>query len=137
MIPQIRVHFTLTGKNVDPAEITKKLGVEPTTTWRMGECVPKTAVKWKHDGWRVSTNEVETVDMPVLVRAVLKKMIPAADKIRSVCSERGLDAELNCIAYVDDQIPIVHFDPDIVTAVSDLGAEIDVDIMLVSDGDED
>lgn len=132
MVPSIKIAFTLTGDAFDPELVTRVLGIKPTATWRKGEVVPRTTVRLKHDGWRIATEEVETVDLPSQVRRVLEKVMPHAHSVRKVCEELNLSAELNCIVYVDDEFPVIHFDRDILQSIIALNAEVDVDVMGIS-----
>lgn len=133
MVPRVKIAFTLTGQGVEPEWITESLGVQPTSTWRLGEQVARTSIQRKHDGWRLSTEEVETVDLPGQVRRLLVQLEPHIDAIRRLCDTKELEAELNCIVYVNDAFPVLHFDSDVVELIQRLKAEIDLDIMFLDD----
>ena len=47
------VYFALYGNNFDPDEVTRRVGVEPTSVLRRGEPTPK------HSWWMVSSGKME------------------------------------------------------------------------------
>ena len=49
MPPEIYVSLILTG-SFDPSQVEKEIGLSPETSWREGDCVPKTKLVRKSCG---------------------------------------------------------------------------------------
>lgn len=128
MSTKITVHFTLTGK-FNPDEVSEKLNIEPTKTWRVGEAIQKTLLSYKHDGWRLSSDEVETLELEEQLAKIWDIIQPYKSKIVDICAELDLVAEIACaVDLEDDQYPVLHFERESIKRISELNAEIDIDI---------
>src|SRR5947207_9065115 len=127
---RISAALTLTGSGYDPDEITQQVGVTPTDTWRLGERIQNTALRHKHDGWSFSTGLQESFDLSQQVRTLLDQLQPYFAALTNCCRRWSLEAEIECVIYAEGQIPAIHFDPDDVKRIAELGAEIDVDLYV-------
>lgn len=121
--------FTLTGPSFDPEDITRRIGLEPTKTWKTGNRVQGTQIRRKHSGWVWSMPRGESLDLGKQVAALLERLGPFISRINEVREELGLDAEI-CAIYIEGQTPAVHFDRSVMSVVNQLEAEIDLDIYL-------
>jgi hypothetical protein len=129
MPTSFKVSFTISGHGFDPNVITTTLQITPTKVWREGDVIPNTKSTWKHDGWRLTTEETEGFDTTRHLREILDKLSPVEPLVRSLCNTHNLSAELSCAVYIEDQAPILHFDRDIVEQLANLSAEIDIDVL--------
>jgi hypothetical protein len=128
MSTKIIVHFTLIGR-FNPDEVSEKLGISPTKTWRFGESIQKTLASYKHDGWRLSTNEVETLDLDKQLKKIWDIIHPFNSKIINICEDLKLDAEIACSVDVEgDQYPALYFERESIKRIAELNAELDIDI---------
>jgi len=128
MSTKITVHFTLTGR-FNPDNVSEKLGISPTKTWRLGEPIQKTLLSYKHDGWCLSSDEVDTLDLDEQFTKIWNIIQPYNSTIVDICDELNLHAEIACAVDVeDDQYPVLHFKRESIKRISELNAEIDIDI---------
>jgi hypothetical protein len=130
MKPKISVELTITGSELDHGEITHIVGRTATRTWREADSIQETALKYKCDGWTLATPEIEDVDMPSVAAEFLQPIVSCGDRLVEVCKRKCYDVEISFIAYVSDEVPILCFGPDIIRMVSQLGAWLDVDLIL-------
>jgi hypothetical protein len=132
MTSEVKATFSLTGFNFSPDKITSMLGISPTHTWRIGEPLKKNiAVKRKHNGWCISTNPENTLDLSKHVRALVDLLQPYIQRINKICHKYHADAEVSCVVYTDEIMPIIHFEKDLVLQIATLGADIDIDIIVL------
>lgn len=133
MSTSILSSFTLTGIDFDPEDATRRIGLEPTKTWRRGDQVQKTLIRRKHSGWQWSLPSEESLDLGRQVASLLERLAPYAAAITEVREELDLDAEISCAIYIEGQAPGVHFDRSTLALADQLGAEIDIDIYVLPD----
>ena len=124
----------LIGVGFNPDEVTSLLGVQPTETWRLGDLVPRTILRHKHDAWLWSTgyerlDAEHTIDLMSQVRRIFDRLHPDTAKLIDICTRLQLEPALNCVLYVEGNYrPAVHFDSDIIQWLAQLRAEIDIDL---------
>jgi len=124
----IKVYFTLTGR-FEPTSVTGKIGIKPDKTWRFDEPIQNTTSRYKHDGWQLSTDEIESLDLSEQLSIIENRIRPFLQQIIDTCKEFKIDAEISCSIDVDDdQYPTLHFERDAIKLISKLNAEIDIDM---------
>lgn len=130
MNPKIIVHFTLSGR-FDPEEITLSLGVKPSRIWRYGDPIQNTLLKYKHDVWRISTDEKESLDLQECIQTLLDLIHPYSSGLIKVSSRLNLKSEIACVINIEgDQVPAIHLNKEIIEAITELNAEFDIDLYL-------
>ncbi len=123
---KISAAFTLTGFDSDPEEITKILGILPTTTWKTGDLIGKSILRRKHNGWVLKSQLEKTAYLESHIKDVLARLQPSWQKLVELCSKYY--SEISCVIYsVEAQGEAIHFDKEILKSVFELNAEIDVD----------
>lgn len=128
MKTSIKIHFTLTGK-FEPEEITSSLCIVPTKTWRFGDLIDNTHATYKHDGWRLSSDETESLDLNEQIMKIINVFHPYSLQLKEICKKLDLDSEIACaICIENDQYPSIHFNREVLSKISDMNTEIDIDI---------
>jgi hypothetical protein len=121
------VYFTLFGDDFDPSEVTRLVGLEPTSTRRKGNPIPK------HTWWKVSTGktEGELVDIYEMSSALVEKLTPQTQGILRATHELKLEAILEVVLYISMNesvsTPAIGFTPEVISFLSAVGASIDID----------
>lgn len=137
MKPRIHAEFTITGSNLDISEMTRVIGKAPSQTWRQGDRIQNTELRYKHDGWCLVTTEVEDLDMESLVRSLVELVIPHRDTLVELCRSKGFNAEVCCVAYVvQEQLPILCLDARIIDMIAQVGASLDIDVIFTAERSE-
>ena len=126
----IRCDFILTGHGYDPDIITQALGIQPTYTWRAGERVPNSLVRYKHDGWSLTNGPVESLDVQEVARPLLTSLLPLVDTLADLTEQLGVEAELAYTVRMGGEVPAIHFDREMLGAINQLQAEVDIDLYL-------
>jgi hypothetical protein len=121
------VYFALFGDEFDPDEVTRAVGVQPTSTRRKGNPTPK------RTAWKVSTGKIasETIDVYEMSSLVVSRLSDKADEIVAVKERLGLEAVLQVVIYLsnDESIstPALGFDHNVIAFLNSVGASIDID----------
>lgn len=122
-----RVYFALKGDNFEPDEVTRMVGIQPTSVRRKAEPTPK------HSTWEVSTPKIEdeVIDVYEMSSALIAKLQPFAPEIAAAMQRFKLTAVLQVVLRMtmDDSksTPAIGFDSRVIAFLSEVGATIDVD----------
>lgn len=131
-----RAYFALIGYHFDPADITRLLGLEPTTVndagARSGLDNPVIS------SWELSTETVNgdegEVDIYKLTETILKQLEPVKDKIIEVCKTHNLSPRLGIVLTLsidkNETSPEVGFGTRVIRFLAEIGAFVNVDYEL-------
>jgi len=131
MESEISAFFTLTGLDFEPSEITAKVGIMPSKTWKIGDSIdPRASIRRKHNGWSVKSQLEKSADLEDHIKSVLEQLQPGWLSLIELC--KSYYAEIECVIYiVGDDRPAIHFDKHILQQIGELNAEIDVDLYVL------
>jgi hypothetical protein len=126
---QIYASFGVGKFECDPSEVTKIIGVAPTTAWLKGDPKPKTAMGYEANGWRLSSALPVSVGVADHVAELLSLIYPRA---RNLTQLGAMEITLALAIYMDgDDRPAMHLEPGCVSKLGELGAAIDIDLYAV------
>lgn len=95
------VYFALQGGDFIPAEITARLGIEPTTTWQKGDKGQYNS-HLRFSGWQLETEKgKEPLRIDQLVTEVIAKLEGRAEIILQLKQEFALESVLAIVLYID------------------------------------
>ena len=133
-----RAYFSLAGYHFNPDDITRLLGVEPTSSNDAGS--KSTLDKPVISTWELSTSTVTTedgteeVDIYKLTEVILKQLEPIKEKIIDVCKSHNLSPRMGVVLTLSidkgDTCPDVGFGGRLVKFLGDIGAFINIDYEL-------
>ncbi len=127
-------YFTITN-SFDPAEITRRIGVEPIESWRKGDLHPKNQMERKSSRWSLFSRLGRTADLEDHIRDVLAQMDQKSDEFQSVSWEFG--GRMQLVGYWHRQYPGLYFDPSITVRLARYSLSVDFDFYyLYSNGRE-
>ena len=112
---------------IDPDEVTKIIGVEPTKTRRKGNPIPRCTF------WEYSTGKIEdeVVDVYEMSSSLIATLAPHADKIIQAKERFGLQAVLEVVLTVtpdeSKSTPAIGFESEVIAFLHKVGATIDID----------
>ncbi len=128
-----RAHFTLAGYHFNPDDITRLLGIEPTSVNRAGASsgLDKPVIS----SWELSTDTVtDDVDVYALTDIIIKQLEPIEEKIVEVCKSHNLSPRMGVVLTLsvdkDESSPDVGFGARTIRFLADIGAFINVDYQL-------
>jgi hypothetical protein len=128
----MKQYVRLTFIDLDPDEITRRLGIEPTLTRRAGEERAGGKV-WRHDFWELTSAVGESeIVADTHFRALLERLGPHFDTIR------GLDSEptISWVVHVgpDEATPDGILSAFVLARIAELGASLNVDMYFDAQG---
>lgn len=114
------------GTKPTPADITRLLGVEPTTATHEDD-----VFIWEH-----MLAEESAWELPELIYSMLEKFDP--EKVKQFTDKYGLEAGIKVAVYVNagdnpTMYPDTYFSPSLVEKMSSFGASLDIDIIGYAD----
>jgi hypothetical protein len=131
-----RAYFALYGYHFNPDDITRLLGIEPTSINAAGAYsgLDKPVISsWELSTGTVTSDESE-VDIYKLTEDILKQLEPIKDKIIEVCKSHNLSPRLGIVLTLsvdkNESSPDVGFGARIIRFLADVGAFINVDYRL-------
>jgi Domain of unknown function (DUF4279) len=130
-----RAYFALSGYHFNPEDITRLLGVEPSSVDAAGarSGLDKPVIS----SWELSTDTVTTedgtdeVDVYKLTEIILKQLEPIKEEILQVCKSHNLSPRIGVVLTLstdkDDTCPDVGFGARMVKFLAEIGAFINID----------
>lgn len=128
-----RAYFALLGYHFNPDDITRLLGIEPTSVNAAGAYsgLDKPVLS----AWELSTETVTgQVDVFALTDGLVKQLEPIKAKIVDVCKSHNLSPRLGVVLTLsidkDESRPEVGFGARTIRFLADTGAFIDMEYEL-------
>lgn len=127
-IAQIRVSLVITEYSDYPEELSERLGVKPTKTWRTGE--PRAPGAWvvhKSNGWKLESPGTATAEpFEEQLSTLLAVLEQAAAVLRAVAQ----DACVRVYARFDDRGTFsgIKLNPAMMEALCRIGATLELDV---------
>lgn len=128
-----RAYFALSGYHFNPDDITRLIGLEPTSINAAGahSGLDKPVIS----SWELSTETVtDDVDVYKLTDKLLKQIEPAKEKIQQVIKSHNLSPRLGVVLVLsidkDETCPDVGFGGRLTRFMADIGAFINIDYQL-------
>jgi len=132
-----RAYFALYGYHFNPDDITRLLGIEPTSINAAGtqSGLDKPVISSWEFSTETITSENQEVDIYKLIDdEILKKIEPAKDKIIEVCKSYNLSPRISVVLTLsvdkDENCPDVGFGSRVVKFCAEIGAFLNVDYEL-------
>jgi hypothetical protein len=135
---KIFVAFMLIGFECDPEEITARVGITPTETWRTGDFVTKKAVmKHKSNGWQLDSKLEQTAELEDHIKSVLEQLKPSWQSLIEISIDCYVEISCAIHLYSDNQLPAIHFNKEMVQEFAELNTDIDIDLYNLTTDEED
>ena len=126
------VYFALKGDNFDTDEVTNRLGITPTNSWRNGDKgFYKPAVEFAM--WRLATDKgKEYIQIDNLVDEIVSKLYDKIEIFNDLKRQYKLDSVLEIVLYIDtnedNSAPALGHDLKTIEFLYRTGTNTDVDI---------
>jgi hypothetical protein len=128
-----RAFFTLGGYLFNPDDITRLLGIEPTSVDAAGasSALDKPAIS----SWELSTDTItDDVDVYKLTDIIIKQLEPVEEKLLEVIKSHNLSPRIGVVLVLsidkNESAPDVGFGARTIRFLADIGAFINVDYQL-------
>ena len=128
-----RAFFALAGYHFNPDDITRLLGIEPTSIDASGarSGLDNPVLSY----WELSTDTVtDDVDVYKLTESIIKQLDPVKEKILQVAKSHNLSPRIGVVLELsvdkEESVPDVGFGARTIRFLADIGAFINVDYQL-------
>ncbi len=128
-----RVHFTLAGYHFNPDDITRLIGIEPTSSDASG--ARSSLDKPVLSSWELSSETVtDSIDIYKLSDNLIKQIEPAKEKILQVIKSHNLAPRIGIILVLskdeEDSMPDVGLGARSIRFLAEIGAFVNVDCRI-------
>ncbi len=131
---KIFVAFMLMGFESAPEEITEKVGITPSETWKTGDFVTKKSVmRHQSNGWQLNSQLEKTAELEDHIQSVLEQLKPSWQSFIEISIDCYVEISCAIYLYSDNQLPAIHFNKEIVQQIAELNADIDIDLYNLTD----
>lgn len=128
-------YFTITD-SFDPGEITRRVGVSPTDSWKKGDLHPKRRMERKFSRWCLRSRLEAYSELEDHIRDVLEQLEQNPSEFQKLAKE--FSGCMQLVGYFHEGYPGLHFDSSLVQGLAKYGLSVDFDFYeLWSDGRED
>lgn len=133
-LPSVSVAFRLDGSEFDPGDVTARLGVEPTHSYRAGDSISGGIGRRRRDAWIIRVGPRETLEVDGMLDELRGRLSTASALVNETCAALGLVSAVYCAVEPTSRLtPSLQFPREFVVWAADLGAFIDIDVMLRAD----
>ena len=128
-----RAYFALAGYHFNPDDITRLLGIEPTSVNSAG--ANSSLDKPVLSSWELSTDNVtDDIDVFALTDIIIKQLEPIKEKLLQVIESHNLSPRVGVVLVLavdkDESVPDVGFGARTIRFLAEIGAFINVDYQL-------
>ncbi len=121
------------GEHFDPDEVTRRLGIEPTTQFRPGDPITEDGEgRRRRSGWILEFAEQETLQIEEMLDEVKRQINVAGSAIPQICRDLKVQAVILCGVRRNgsDAMPALGFSPRFIDWAASLELSINVDVIL-------
>ena len=128
-----RVYFALSGYHFNPDDITRLMGIEPTSIDASGAHSPLD--KPVISSWELSTESMtDNIDVYKMTEIIIKQIEPAKEKILQVIKSHNLSPRIEVVLVLstdkNNSVPDLGFGARTIRFLAEIGAFINVDYQL-------
>ncbi|MGK2886969.1 MAG: DUF4279 domain-containing protein [Rhodococcus sp. (in: high G+C Gram-positive bacteria)] len=123
---ELRVSFLICGFSIDPDQLSEKLELTPSRTWRKGDLSnARTGRTYSENSWVLEPKNMDAASMDEQAAELLEQLLPLKDAIRSV---DGAESQLTVVVYAREFVPEIHLSASVLAGLASLGCSLDVDL---------
>ncbi|WP_137789198.1 DUF4279 domain-containing protein [Bacillus sp. E(2018)] len=128
---QVKVYFTLYGEAFPIDEVSQRLNILPTNSYKKGELISaNSSLRRKETSWDYGTDYQYSLDVNEQLQQVMNPLRDKCSIINELQAEFGLASIIYIvIRMVNGQAPALYLKKDILTFASNIEAEIEVDLI--------
>lgn len=127
----VMVYFSLFGDEFPIDDITKKLGIVPTKTFKKGDLIPNRTKKLvrKETSWDIGTGYQVSSDANNQMHQVVSKLKDKAAIINEIKDTYSVECKFFIVIKIENgNTPALYLDKEVIHFASSIGAEIDIDL---------
>jgi len=130
MKTEIKINLVFFDFSMSPDDLSQKLGINATSTWRKGDQGITVPIRKKTNGWELSSGLDKSTDFEKHIDALLAKIRP--HKQQFIEMGKVLSPVLSFVVYsYDGARPSMGFSKEAIQELAELNAEIDIDLYVL------
>jgi hypothetical protein len=111
----------LTGNNLDPQEITAKLGVNPLRSYKRGDKQQNGEKNRSHGLWMLSSSEeIDALDITIHIQWLLDQLEPAKVGLVDLLQDKSIDAVISCFWAMPSSHEVLIITPELLQRIASL-----------------
>ena len=118
-------YFCIQG-DFDPQEITDRVGLTPSRSWRKGDIHPKRQYERKFSHWELRSTLDQNHSLEEHLSDVLSQLERSPEAIIAVSQQ--LQGWMQLVGFFHEGFPGIHFEPDHVTGMAKFKLSVDFDL---------
>lgn len=130
---EMYVYLGIQGFKEDPDEITRIIGVNPTSIDRKGDPIANTPLKCRRNYWRYRVTAKTNFDLEKMILRIFSKFKDKKKLKRGISRGRG---QIVCVVRYADSMPTFELSPSTIIKISDLGCGFWLDYYFIMDPDQ-
>ena len=131
-LSRVSLYFRFYGDSFDPDEITRRLGIQPTHSFRPGNPITEDGRGRRRGyGWWIKVGPKNTLNIENMLQELREQVDVSPNVIRQVCSDLNVDRVILCGVGGEEAgtMPAMFFPADFLEWVVELGASLNVDVL--------
>ena len=125
----------IVGDALDPADITRRLGGEPTRAWKQGDELRRRpdlpSRPARHGQWRREASQTQPEDLGAQLREVLRGLTPDLEVWRTL--SRSYRVDLFCGWFMKEGNEGVEISPEVLQLLAERHIALNLDIYASDD----
>lgn len=122
--------LVILSTTLTPDVLDTVLGLKSDKRWTTGQLRANSTISEKQNGWVIQSCLDRTAPLEEHINHLLDTLRPASSKIKGLSGQACV--QFSCVVHAPD-VPPLHFDSGVITALSELGASLDIDLYLLSE----
>ncbi|WP_068786948.1 DUF4279 domain-containing protein [Paenibacillus phocaensis] len=127
----VMVEFIITGDELNPNLVTKKLGMNPHKYWVKGEAIQGKSITKKDSCWIISTGYEESLDINEQLDKVIEQISSKTQALKEIKAMNNLDFLFAIIVNVENnEKPSMYFNSKFIEFANDIKSEFYIDLYI-------
>ncbi len=124
-----KTEFIISGFPMNPNELTKLIGIAPTSISERGKITEKYKRLVPENTWDLDSGLDKETDMQIQVECLLKKLRPFKSKLIEICKQYPPQLDCTMKIYGGDRPPI-DLSREIIKELAEYNCEFGIDIYI-------
>jgi hypothetical protein len=134
MEPEIYAELELWSADIAPNEMSERLGLDPTKTWRRGDVLREGQKPQADHHWVLTMAPRRSWSFDEPLEELLASITQHAVELRELVRRDGVTAQVCLVGYLFDSSPGVTLSSDTLATLADLGVGVNMDLYVMEEG---
>lgn len=126
---RVSASLVLSGKNLDPQEVTTKLGIMPSESFSRGDYRTDTE-KWSRGFWKLSSEKIGEEEMRAHIEWLVDQLFPIKHQLQEQLKDPTIRAWISCYWLLPTDHEVISLSSSLLAKIAEIGLDIDVDLVV-------